>query len=158
MPKADQLPVIGNGSLRRSSAKPAMTARKSTASQMLQSRRRDGRACVRKSQRAETEGDSWSRSRAAAVGTCGRSYGRCQAVRELAPREELMNGIPPSICPTGIYRPPQQSPTSADPPHAVPARNNPPSIIRRLSTFVRNAFRAQRRSPPSQSTPRDPIS
>jgi hypothetical protein len=68
-----------------------------------------------------------------------------------------MDGIPPSICPTGVYRPPQQSPTSADPPRALPARNSRPGIIRRLGTFVRNAFRARRQSSPHQSAPRDQL-
>jgi hypothetical protein len=57
-----------------------------------------------------------------------------------------MDGITPSICPTGIYRPPQQSPASADaPPRPLPSRGGRSKIIRLLGTFVRTLFRARRR-------------
>ncbi len=49
-----------------------------------------------------------------------------------------MDGIPPSICPTGIYRPPQHSPTSVyTPMRLLQRQKDGRGIVSWLSTLVR---------------------
>jgi len=61
-----------------------------------------------------------------------------------------MDRIPPSICPAGIFRPPQQSPTAADAPaRPLSRRRGQRKIIRWLGTLVRRLFRLIARSKPS---------
>ena len=61
-----------------------------------------------------------------------------------------MDGIPPSICPTGIYRLPQRSPTdSAIGPlpgnkDRPPGSEDRPGIVGLLSTAMRKLFHALR--------------
>jgi hypothetical protein len=65
-----------------------------------------------------------------------------------------MDGIPPSICPTGIYRPPGRNPASADAPErsSIPRNDTPMWLVRivvRISAIARRVFG---RAPPTPST------
>jgi hypothetical protein len=68
-----------------------------------------------------------------------------QALRSTRPRRERlrMDGIPPSICPTVIYRPPQQSPSDSGI-RPLPGNKDRPGIVGWLSTVMRKLVRALR--------------
>ena len=64
-----------------------------------------------------------------------------------------MDGIPPSICPTGIYRPPSCNPASAGAPErsSIPRNDTPPWIVRildRLGVIAQRVL-GRRRAPPT---------
>ena len=58
-----------------------------------------------------------------------------------------MDGIPPSICPTGIYRPPSRNPASADARSSIPRNDTPPRIVRivqRLGAIAQRVLERQK--------------